>query len=75
MIKQLFLLVLLLVSSLNAMDARLKQYPEAKALYEKAKQDNANAAFNLAIFYDDTLNDYEKAIYWYTSSDKMGYAM
>lgn len=47
------------------MDARLKQYPEAKALYEKAQQDNYNAAFDLAIFYDDTLNDNKKAIYWY----------
>jgi TPR repeat protein len=67
------LLTLLLVSSLFAMDARLNQNVHAKNLYQMATQENnADAAFDLGIFYSETLKDYKEAIVWYEKAYKMG---
>jgi TPR repeat protein len=67
------LLTLLLVSSLFAMDVRLNQNVHAKNLYQMATQENnGDAAFDLGIFYSETLKDYKEAIVWYEKAYKMG---
>ncbi|RXJ87741.1 ankyrin repeat domain-containing protein [Arcobacter sp. CECT 8985] len=43
----------------DIIDERLNDYPEALQYYKN------NDAFNLAIFYEEILKDYEKAISWY----------
>lgn len=47
-------------------DDRLKDYPEALEYYEN------NNAFKLAIFYEEILKDYEKAILWYEKAYMQG---
>jgi TPR repeat protein len=66
------MLFLLLAGSLHAYDIRLDSYPSAKAHYERANKGDADAAYNLAMFYDEKLNDNDKAIYWYKTADAMG---
>ncbi|MGB5919488.1 ankyrin repeat domain-containing protein [Arcobacter sp.] len=47
-------------------DTRLKDYPEALKYYKN------NNAFELAIFYEETLKDYEEAILWYEKAYTQG---
>ena len=72
MLKRLLLLALLLIGSLYAYDTRLDAYPSAKANYERANKGDADAAYNLAMFYDEKINDNDKAIEWYKTADAMG---
>ena len=72
MLKRLLLLALLLIGSLYAYDTRLDAYPSAKANYERANKGDADAAYNLAMFYDEKINDNDKAIEWYKTADALG---
>ena len=49
----------------SEMDPRLKRYPEAIMMYEEAGSSPASA-FDLGLFYEDDLGDYNEAIVWYT---------
>ena len=54
------------------MDPRLKRYPKAVMFYEEAGSD-PSSAFDLALFYEDTLKDYNEAIIWYTRAYEKDY--
>jgi tetratricopeptide (TPR) repeat protein len=47
-------------------DRRLSSYPNAQWLYKEAtEKNNTNAAFDLALFYQNNIKDYRKAIEWF----------
>jgi len=73
MFKKLLLALLLTLSTLQAMDQRLYQYPDAKADYVKATNEkDQSAAFDLALFYETQLNDNNEAISWYKRAYSFG---
>jgi TPR repeat protein len=73
MLKRLLLFALLLVGTINAFDARLNNYPEARTYYDKAtKEHDSRSAFRLALFYEDKLYDNNQAIQWYEKAYSMG---
>jgi len=73
MFNKLLFTLLLTLSTLQAMDQRLYQYPDAKKDYVQAtKEKDQSAAFDLALFYDKQLHDNKKAIAWYKKAYKLG---
>ena len=65
MIKRLLLTFLLLAATLFAVDARLKNYPNAVQWEQEATKGDADAMYNLGHTYQTKVKDFDKAIYWY----------
>ena len=72
MLKKLLLTLVLLFSSLYAYDTRLDNYPNGRALYEKASANNVNSAFDLGLLYKQKIKDYKEAAFWYKKAYKLG---
>jgi TPR repeat protein len=64
--KSLTLFALIFASSLFASDPRLKDYPKAQKLEQRAEKGDGYAMSQLASFYERELKDREKALYWVT---------
>lgn len=73
MFKSILLILLLLTVNSFAVDKRLENYPKATKLYKEATQNKSQvAAFDLALFYEDTLKDSKQTVYWYKKSYEYG---
>jgi len=73
MFKRLLLILLLLSINSFAIDKRLENHPKANRLYKEfSKTQDHTIAFDLALFYEDTLKDSTNAIYWYKKSYRTG---
>jgi TPR repeat protein len=67
LVRKAFLLAALLTANmLFASDPKLKDYPEAQELEQKAESGDKFSIYKLGEFYDAELNDEKKAVYWFT---------
>jgi TPR repeat protein len=58
------LLAFIFTTALFAGDPKLKDYPKAQELEQRAENGDKQAMYDLAVFYDAKFNDEKKAIYW-----------
>jgi TPR repeat protein len=64
--KAFILSTLIFTTALFAADPKLKDYPEAQELEQKAEKGDGYAMRRLGLYYSGVIGDEKKAVYWFT---------